>query len=258
MNQPTIFLTRPLKANSKIAHSLDELNLNYVLAPALAIENIPTLCPQPRADELFIFVSRNAVRSYFASLYKQNNLIKWPKSAWAAAVGKVTAAELSKYIPIEQIIAPENNTSSDSEALLELIKKFNIRPTIAHIFRAQSGRNWLANQLELSNWQTKFYPVYERKRIMWDKSTSLNFVSSKPAILLLTSSEAFKAIDSSLKSYNLQWPSSLYVVTLHSRITGCLQYSYENSANILDVTVTKPDDDALLNGLIDTFNKIRN
>lgn len=250
MTQARIFLTRPAQSNQVIANALNDLGLDFALAPALSIDLIEQTCPVPNSGELVIFVSRNAVNSYF-----QNQAAKWPKDSWACAVGNVTANELKKFLPIKQIIAPDLDTKSDSEALLQLISKHALVPSKAYIMRAESGRNWLSEKLQKNGWQTQFYTVYKRTRIMWDYNNCNLLVKSNPAILLLTSQEAFNAIDASLKSYNLKWPDNLCVITLHARITSGLQQKYKDSDKILNVTVTKPDDESLLKALLTAYNK---
>lgn len=230
-----VFVTRPIEQSTGVGTLLKQVNLPFTLAPALAIKLLNKKLPQPKPASLGVFVSRNAVKAYFSC----NN---WPVGAYACAVGKVTAQALAAYISPEYILAPSINSSSDSEALLKVIDKQNLTPGVVNIYRAESGRNWLAMQLEQRNWQPRFHTVYKREPIIWDNAVAAEFSVANPAILLLTSIDALAAINTSLKRYNLSWPQKLVLVTLHKRIADNLEQVYLNSSNDLTIIITRPDD----------------
>ncbi len=244
-----IFLTRPRGRNEALAGLLTSRGLQVVLAPALSIQFTAVSGPEPKAGNLYVFVSRQAVQAYFR---RPRN---WPYGAWAAAVGSATAAALNQYVPKQYILAPDKAAVEDSESLLPQIKKTINQSAVAHIFRAETGRDWLAESLIDLGWQVHYHALYRRRNVLWDAALCARFAASKNAVLLLTSMQAIDAIDHSLSAHGQVWPvAGLRVITLHERIARRLQYVCgPQLADKLIISYSAAADECLLQAVLATL-----
>lgn len=242
----TVFLTRPAGRNEALAGRLRDAGLAVMLAPALVIRDLPTPRPQPLAGNLYLFVSRHAVEAYFSSVRTV-----WPAGAWAAAVGGATAQALQAFVPIDQVLVPDEEAEPDSESLLALIDGRALVPGQAHILRATQGRDWMAEQLRSRGWAVICHALYERAPAVLDRAVCEALARPAGGVLLATSLEALDAIDASLRRHHLAWPARLVAVTLHARMARRLQCWYaDRPADALHVTLSAPDDAALFQAIL--------
>lgn len=250
MSAPIVFLTRPANHNQRLLYLLSQAGIAALDKPVLEIKYNKIQQLSLAHNDMAIFVSRNAVQSYFSQHHD------WPGGVWAAAVGQVTAAELAKHIDYQRIIAPAKDTAADSEALLELIKQRNLPVARLHVLRAQAGRNWLAEQMNGLGWLVDFHQVYERNHIIWSESDCHSFANDTAKILLLTSLDALTALHASLEKYGLAWPDDLYLITLHQRIADRLKYTYSIQGKKLTTVVASANDTDLFEAIVAASDKL--
>ena len=242
-----VVLTRPAGRNSGLARDLRAAGLTVIEAPALAITPLETPLPRLQAGDLCVFVSRQAVDSYFQRTAGQD----WPAGVRAAAVGTATARALRTHVPAAMVLAPDAGMPPDSESLLAVILAAGLAPGRAHLLRAQHGRDWLAQQLQTQGWTVACHALYRRSPIRWDQAVCSQVAGDAGCTLLLTSPEAVDAVADSLRQSGLDWPPVLRLVTLHERIARRLQYLYaERPAGGLSVRLSAPDDAALFRAIL--------
>lgn len=239
-------LTRPAGRNEGLAARLQQAGVDTLIAPALVIDFLPVRPPVPRSGDLSIFVSRQAVEAYFSP-----PVAAWPPGAWAAAVGASTAQALKAHVPAAQVLCPSTAQAPDSEALLAVIEAHGLPPAQAHVLRAQTGREWLAQALRARGWSVHYHALYARRAARWDRTVCECFLGAPRAVLLLTSGAACDAIAASLTRHGLRWPAPLSVVTLHARIARRLQCCYAaDRAGSLDVRLSMPDEAHLFQAIL--------
>ena len=242
-----VVLTRPAGRNDGLARALRAAGVSVIEAPALAIERLDTPMPALHPGDLCVFVSRQAVEACFDRCAGAS----WPAGVRAAAVGTATAQALRAQVPSEWILSPAADVPPDSEALLGVIESAALPPGRAHILRAQTGRNWLAEQLQARGWAVECHALYRRSPLDWEQTVCTTVAGASGCTLLLTSPEAVDAVAGSLQRYGLDWPPVLRVVTLHERIVRRLQCVYaERPAGGLRVRLSAPDEAALFQAIL--------
>ncbi|MFV0283946.1 MAG: uroporphyrinogen-III synthase [Castellaniella sp.] len=242
-----VVLTRPAGRNAALAHALRAAGLAVIEAPALTIERLDTALPALGAGDLCLFVSRQAVEACFDG----RAAMVWPREVRAAAVGAATARALRVHVPPDRILAPDETASPDSESLLSVIEAAALTPGRAHVFRAQRGRDWLAQQLQARGWQVQCHALYRRDPAIWAREQCAMLTQADACTLLLTSLEAFDAVAASLRRHGMNWPAMLRVVTLHERIARRLQCVYADRPHgTLTVRLSAPDDAALFQAIL--------
>ena len=130
-----------------------------------AIEILPIADPLPfhalaqRLDsfDLAIFVSRNAVRSALALLGSN----AWPARLRTATVGQGGREELERR-GFTGVITPDSQ--ADSEALLALPALHKVQGWRIVIFRGDSGRQLLGDELEKRGATVEYATCYRRVR----------------------------------------------------------------------------------------------
>lgn len=243
---PLAILTRPQGRNAALAMRLRQAGLRVLEAPALAIETLDTPRPQVAAGDLCVFVSGQAVAAHFSQADAG-----WPDDAWACAVGTATARALQAHVPADRILAPDEGSAPDSEALLRIIDARRLQSGRAHVLRAQQGRDWLAQQLQVRGWSVTAHALYRRTAQLWPAAVCRTLAGASDVVLLVTSLEALDAIAASLQQQALPWPPRLQAVTLHARITRRLQYLYAaRPGGVLGVTLSAPDETALFQAIL--------
>lgn len=110
------------------------------------------------AAALIIFISKNAVRGAVEFL-RQNNLTI-PKTVRIAAIGETTAAACNDaQIKIDFC----TREAANSEGLLSELEDYDVQGKLVLIFRAQDGRELLAQQLSARGAVVKHIEIYRRE-----------------------------------------------------------------------------------------------
>jgi uroporphyrinogen-III synthase len=158
-----VLITRPAGQAANLARLVSEAGGEPVSVPAMEI--LPLADPLPfhalaqRLDsfDLAIFVSRNAVRSALALL----GPVPWPARLRAATVGQGGREELEQR-GFREVITPD--AQADSEALLALPALQEVRGWRVVIFRGDSGRQLLGEELERRGAVVEYAACYRRVR----------------------------------------------------------------------------------------------
>ena len=147
-----ILLTRPLAQVRNLQSLLEDSDLDYVLFPALEINNIDTVAPSESYD-VIIFISVNAViyaEEYFSQLFVEPLKI--------FAVGPSTAKKLTdKGVKVDTY--PLENASS--QELLSMPECGKLSDKKILIVRGKGGSETLKNSLKVMN-QVDYLEVYRR------------------------------------------------------------------------------------------------
>ncbi len=165
MARTTILVTRPGAAGRALAEELQGCGQPALWLPAFQFGAAPdeaqarvVLAGLAQFD-LAIFVSPQAVRATAALLARH-----WPGATAIAAVGAGTRAALRDLPGADAatVIAPADDDigHSGSEALWPLLQ--SRRPRRVLLLRAQSGRDWLAQQLAEAGAEVQSLAVYAR------------------------------------------------------------------------------------------------
>lgn len=243
---PVVILTRPRERNQHLAAALRAAGIAVIEAPTLCIAPLDSDFPEPQRGDLCVFVSRNAVDAYF------RRYACWRTGAWAAAVGQATAQALLEHVPSADLLHPPHGAPPDSEHLLPaLLARLSLGGGV-HIYRAQQGRDWLADQLRERGGRVTCHAVYQRVPVLWPAAPAIRLSQGRPLVLLLTSLEGLDGIARSLQCHGLTWPvGGLSVVTLHERMARRLQYWCKDvPADRLAITYSAPDDCSLFRAIL--------
>jgi len=257
-----ILLTRPAGRNEALASHLQAQGLQAICAPLLTVN------PHRQAREnwldaaafdLIIFVSGYAAQCWLqvSANKKQTDTLHWPAHTLAASVGTASAQPLHGVVPAAQLIHPSPEEPQDSESLWQRlqsrVKQSRPTPPRVLIVGAAQGRGWLQHQLQQHGCRVERYAVYERQPAQWQEAdlapVRQALSNNARPIVLLTSTLAVQALDANMRRLHL---TALYgqarFLLIHLRIIEALQ-TLARHAN-LDVTTCSPDDDAILNAIV--------
>jgi uroporphyrinogen-III synthase len=108
--------------------------------------------------QIIIFISRNAVQEAVARIAADG---AWPEGAKVAAVGRATAAALSRAGRAPDLIPPSDYST---EGLLELPELHRVAGRRILIVRGAGGRELLAETLRARGAEVDYAEVYRRTR----------------------------------------------------------------------------------------------
>ncbi len=180
--------------------------------------------------DLAIFVSPAAVRGWI----ELELCDAWPASTAIAAVGATSLQLALERLPgagAARVLAPAAGQAdwAGSEGLWALLKQ---QPALAQrvlIVRAESGRDWLAEQLREAGAQVQFAAVY--RRVVHEPTDAQRAalsawqVAPREAAVLVTSSEAVTALDRQLACSEpaRRWLREALALYTHARIAQALR-----------------------------------
>lgn len=226
---PRLILTRPQKESERLARELTGLStwiwpaFSFV-APSDTETVNRTLSDVSRFDA-FLFISPTAVSFAHA---RMPNI---PESVTVCCAGAATARAVQKaWGASVRILCPEGKVpSSGSESLFKAMKDRGL-PKSLLIFRAQSGREWLSEQLAGAGVHIEKLCVYERIPFTMDfekKEALKQSMQTEYPVLLLTSTEAVGVFKQALEGIPdaFMWLQSGGVLTVHPRCVQALEQS---------------------------------
>ena len=223
MSNKTIVITRPSGQARQLSEAMQAslVDSGFTKETLPQIISLPLLTIAPKGDgvllsqitavlktaDLAIFVSPNAIECTMR-LVEQSWQDLSGKPVPIGVMGGSSMAALKNHgIGIEgnptTVILPQNNTQWDSEGLWEVIQ--NRFPSWAGrrvvVFRGDSGREWLADQLQSVGAQVEAIAVYSRVPLsesspQWEKILNAN---TDDALWILTSSEAVRHLGTVLE-----------------------------------------------------------
>ncbi|MET3120740.1 uroporphyrinogen-III synthase [Oxalobacteraceae bacterium GrIS 2.11] len=201
----TVVLTRPVAQCSTLAQRLGESGCLVELFPLLEIAALPVdgelsaALNQTLADlkryTLAAFVSPNAVHAVF-----RQGLV-WPAEVKIAVMGEGSRAALAQYGIDEttaQIFSPTDPLHSDSENLLLNLDLAGMAGQRAVIFRAETGRELLADALNARGIDVDKVIAYRRHAPSLAKEDieRLNALLTPASYWVVCSSEALRTLES--------------------------------------------------------------
>jgi len=209
-----ILLTRPLAQVRNLQSLLEDSDLDYVLFPALEINNIDTVAPSESYD-VIIFISVNAViyaEEYFSQLFVEPLKI--------FAVGPSTAKKLTdKGVKVDTY--PLENASS--QELLSMPECGKLSDKKILIVRGKGGSETLKNSLKVMN-QVDYLEVYRRTACEVSRlhvESIERFIQTPDGIVIANSVESLFNIVKLVKeirSYHEDQLKSRTLVVLSERI----------------------------------------
>ena len=251
-----VLITRPGEPGHRLAARLDALGQTAFWWPAFDL--LPPTDPQrvqatlarlPGFD-LVVFVSPMAVRALAGAL----GGAVWPSTTRVAAVGGATVHAVHAELPIaagHTVIGPPGSDAAEggAEALWPLLARLDPAPQHVLIVRAQSGREWLGQQLRLGGAQVEELEAYRR---VAHEPLSSDWASVRAALggaqplrgpaVLFSSTEAVAVLTSALQRAGLgpELPGAV-ALCVHERIAQAA-----SSAGWRDVRRCEAEEGALL------------
>ena len=215
-----ILITRPGSQAETLANMAAERGAVPVILPLIEVTTLGDSDPVRTAvaglgdDDLAIFVSVHAVDAIVMAL--QHGRLALPDRLLVAAIGGATSSALSRA-GINVDIQPVG--SFDSEGLIRALDRWKTRIRRACLFRAESGRELLANWLREQGIHVDEVASYRRTRLKSDAIPALDALSSTDSPLLTaTSAELLDALISRVPNDRRQWLLQLPIAVLSERI----------------------------------------
>ena len=200
----TLVLTRPLAQAQVLASQLDDLGYEVELFPLLDIaalapgtavhDTLQTTLAELKRFALAAFVSPNAVHAVFAG-----GLV-WPTGVAIAVMGEGSRHALAEYginSGNTRIFSPTDAFRSDSETLLENLDLAALQGHDVVIFRAETGRELLAEALTAHQIRVHKVVAYQRLNptLTEQNRQHLLHLLDRPACWIVSSSEALRTLE---------------------------------------------------------------
>lgn len=161
-----VIVTRPAAQAAEWVAALTAAGHEAAAVPLLAIAEAPDPAAVRAAwadlvgDQLVMFVSPNAVTSFFAAAPGA----AWPAGVLAGATGPGTSAALRRAgVPEALIVEPGPAGPFDSEGLwAQLASRHRWAGTRVSVVRGEGGRDWFADTLRDQGAAVRFIEAYRR------------------------------------------------------------------------------------------------
>lgn len=161
-----VIVTRPAAQAADWVAALTAAGHTAAAVPLLAIAEAPDAAAvraawaDLAADDLVMFVSPNAVASFFAAAPGA----AWPAGVLAGATGPGTSAALRRAgVPDALIVEPGPDGPFDSEGLwAQLVPRRAWAGARVSVVRGEGGRDWFADTLRGQRATVRFIEAYRR------------------------------------------------------------------------------------------------
>lgn len=245
-----VLVTRPREQAQRLAGLVAQAGGVPVLFPALEIQPpgdtgaLNQLIDRLDEFQWAVFISPTAVD-------KAMNLVRarrpWPEQLRIAAVGKGSARALRQF-GFQHVLVPERG--ADSEALLELPEMKAVAGSKLVIFRGEGGRELLGKTLAERGAAVTFAECYRRSAPNLDVAPLLQcWARGGVGAVTVTSRETLHNLFDLVGKLGQQWLRKTPLFTIHERIAAAAR-----ELGVSQAIVAGPDDEALVQGLIDWFN----
>ena len=194
-----VLITRPAHQQPPLITGLQVRGAKTISLPLLAItapsrgEQADVLRRQLLAldsYELLVFISSNAVREGCKAI--DDYWPQFPVGLDLLAIGPSTAA-LAEELTGQRVRSAAGGMTS--EDLLELDSFTNIEGRRIGIFRGESGRDFLAQQLRKRGAQVDYFDVYRREELNYeDTQVREALIESEPTLLTAMSGQTLQAL----------------------------------------------------------------
>lgn len=239
-----VLVTRPAHQAGRFSELVTAAGALPQLFPVMAIETVRTapdslLQIKQAAYDWVIFISANAVESGLKLLSDYPCLEKIK----IGAIGKQTAAVLSKY-GLTQVIAPETGFTSEDFLALTALQDLHNQHIL--IVRGDAGREVLADTLKQRGAKVVYAKVYQRCSIGSGAKLKQVHAEQPLDIICITSTEILQNLLQLLGTET--WIYQLPLVVGSERIAA---YAQQLGFNNRIIVATSPADDAMLAALIE-------
>jgi uroporphyrinogen-III synthase len=214
----TVIITRPIGQSKNLQQLILKQGGTPVLFPTIEIQKIQEgefkrIIMDINQYELLIFMSQNAVDNFAPFL---PNDLK-PK---IAAIGPATARALIRY----QLSIDFTPKHFDSEHLLFLLQKLNIKDKSILILSGEGGRTLLETELAVLGAKVKKLPVYRRLCPSTHDHLLDSIVKQKNSIILSTSCESFSNLLEICRRHSTEkWLNKMRILVISERIKAFLE-----------------------------------
>lgn len=200
----TVVLTRPAEQAHSAAEQLTLLGFKVVLFPLLEIAALPehsesqqqlqTVLSDLSRFAMAAFVSPNAIHAVF------KNGLCWPAGVAIAVLGEGSRSALAEYGVDDsnaRIYAPTDPFRSDSETLLENLDLPALQGKQLVIFRAETGREIMAEAFAAHGISVEKVVAYQRfaPTLTSEHVIQLNELLSCSDYWVVSSSEALRTLE---------------------------------------------------------------
>ncbi len=233
---PLLLITRPGEPGRVLTDALRALGHDALWWPAFDLLAPADPAPLARCLEqleqypLAVFVSPAAVQAFAAAL----GGARWPAGTMLAGVGRATLDSAIALLPgaaAAAPLAPAGTAAADggSEALWAVLQALPALPARVLIVRAQSGRDWLAQQLRNRGVAVDEVAAYQRQphRPAEPNGAALRAAldQGRPLAVLFSSTEAVAAMNAALaaQAERSAWLPASYALAVHPRIAQALR-----------------------------------
>ncbi|MBE0494228.1 MAG: uroporphyrinogen-III synthase [Thiomicrospira sp.] len=193
---PTLLNTRPKHQAWCLNQALLEAGFASLDCPSLQIQTQALEhCPQWDDYDVWVFVSRNAVKHFAQQLPNKSARF----NAALVAVGDATAQAIQQQGWPN--LAPVPNTF-DSEGMLNLAVFAQPKGLRVAIVRGDGGREYLAQSLIEQGAQVDFLEVYRRQAAPFCQTAWQTFKQAQTPVLLFTSVSSLDVFSAQLAAQN--------------------------------------------------------
>lgn len=243
-----ILITRPRQLAGPLADGVAALGGTPVLFPA--VEIAPPANPAALEAaiaslaqiNMVIFVSPTAVAQAMPLIVARHPL--WPATTQILAVGQGTAKALAGHGLETVLTSPDR---ADSEHLLRVPELADVAGKRALIFRGEGGRELLANTLSARGARVEYAECYRRLPPGTDPVPLLErWRQGGIQAVTVTSSELLANLLGALGEAGMALLRATPLFVIHERIARAAR-----ERGLDKVTVTRPGDRGLLDGLVE-------
>ena len=176
MSTSKVIITRPAKHAQRLQEGLQQCGREVVMFPLFDIvlnaetSQIDACLRSLRDYRLVIFVSPNAIDACFTRLASMG--LAWPHQVAAGVMGEGSRQALASYglhAENAHIFYPTHPERTDSETLLAVLDLSDLRGGKVLIIRGDSGRDFLADALQLQGVVVEQIAAYQRQIPAFDE-----------------------------------------------------------------------------------------
>ena len=244
-----ILVTRPAHQAGDLAARIRAAGGTPILFPVLEIldteDQRPLLDLLARLDEfdLAIFISPNAVNKTMSLIRAKRTL---PPKLKVAAVGQGTTRELRNF-GVDEVIAP--TWRFDSEALLDMDDLQQVKGKRVVVFRGDSGRELLGDELLKRGAVLEYAECYRRVKPNTDTASLLSaWANNEMNAITITSSEGLRNLFDMVGESGQVWLKKTPLFVSHERIVHAA-----SKLGLTQVILTAAGEEGLLQGLSNYF-----
>lgn len=207
MPSAKVIITRPARHALRLQEGLQQCGREVVMFPLFDIVlNTETsqidACLRNLSDyRLVIFVSPNAIDACFArlALLSESAGASWPQDVAVGVMGEGSRQALASYglhAENARIFCPIHPERTDSETLLAVLDLPDLRGKKVLIIRGDSGRDFLADALQLQGVEVEQVAAYQRRIPVFDadKQQQMRALLSQENDWVITSSAVLSTL----------------------------------------------------------------